>query len=66
MVILIPALLILPQFLGIQGVFISGPISDFCSAVVSVAFVAFSLKRLQNEMDQELSPPSQTSTSHSQ
>ncbi len=64
-VILIPALLILPQFLGIQGVFISGPISDFCSAVVSVAFVAFSLKRLQNEMDQELSP-SQTSTSHSQ
>ncbi|SMO31852.1 MATE family efflux transporter [Melghirimyces algeriensis] len=51
--ILIPALLILPRFFGLQGVFISGPISDFCSAVISVAFVVISLKQMSKEMNQE-------------
>lgn len=52
--ILIPALLILPRFLGLQGVLISGPISDFCSAVISVAFVIIGLKRMRKEMNQKV------------
>ncbi|MBO1580924.1 MATE family efflux transporter [Bacillus sp. XF8] len=52
-VILIPALLILPQFFGFQGVLISGPISDFCSAAISVVLVSISLRQMRKGMNQE-------------
>ncbi|AMA51573.1 MATE family efflux transporter [Bacillus inaquosorum] len=58
--ILIPLMLILPPFLGLKGVLISGPISDFCSAAISVTFVVFSLKQMQKEMIQEQDPGSRT------
>lgn len=61
--ILIPALLILPPIFGLQGVFVSGPISDFCSAVISLAFVVVSLKKFQKEINEEL-PASQTPQSN--
>jgi putative MATE family efflux protein len=37
-IILIPLLFILPQFLGLRGIWVAMPISDVCSAVV-VAFI---------------------------
>ncbi|MBH8599150.1 MATE family efflux transporter [Thermoactinomyces sp. CICC 10523] len=48
--ILVPALLILPRFLGVEGVLISGPISDFCAAAITFGCVVANLKQIQNQM----------------
>lgn len=44
--ILIPALLLLPIFFGLQGVLYAGPLSDVISAVVTGTFVFFEMKKL--------------------
>ncbi|MCK5832770.1 MATE family efflux transporter [bacterium] len=45
-IVLIPLILILPKFLGIDGVFWSFPIADFSSAIITYFFVSRSLKSL--------------------
>ena len=50
--ILIPILLILPQFFGLNGVLFAGPISDGLAAILSVTMVTINfrgLTRLQEE-----------------
>lgn len=42
---LIPLLLLLPLWFGIDGVMLAGPISDFIAFVVSVVLVRKELKR---------------------
>lgn len=44
--ILVPALLILPQFWGLWGVWLSGPLSDLGSTVVTIVLVVRQLKTL--------------------
>ena len=53
---LIPLLLLLPRWLGIDGVMLAGPIADFIAFIVSVAFVRKELKRqaaYSNSLQQE-------------
>ncbi|NTV90637.1 MAG: MATE family efflux transporter [Clostridiales bacterium] len=45
-IILIPLLLILPQFFQLQGVLISAPISDFLAAIITAAFLFFEIRKL--------------------
>ena len=44
--ILIPALIILPKFLGLEGVISAGPLSDIISAVVTGIFILIEMKKL--------------------
>jgi Na+-driven multidrug efflux pump len=45
--VLIPLLLILPPLFKIDGVWMSGPIADFTSAVVTGAMILREVKRLK-------------------
>jgi len=45
-IILIPLLFILPQFLGLHGIWLAMPISDFCSAIIVVFFLVNHWKKL--------------------
>lgn len=44
--ILIPALIILPRFFGIDGILAAGPLSDLISAVVTGIFIIIEMKKL--------------------
>jgi putative MATE family efflux protein len=48
-IILIPLLFILPNYLGLRGIWISMPISDCCSAIIVVFFLTHQWKKL-NEL----------------
>lgn len=50
--VLIPALIILPKFLGLTGVWLAGPIADFIASVITAYFVIRSLKTLGHEPTQ--------------
>jgi len=45
-IILIPLLFILPNYFGLRGIWLSMPISDFCSAIIVVFFLTYQWKRL--------------------
>ena len=45
-IILIPLLFILPNYLGLRGIWISMPISDCCSAIIVVFFLTHQWKKL--------------------
>jgi len=45
-IILIPLLFILPNHLGLQGIWMSMPISDFCSAIIVLFFLIHHWKKL--------------------
>lgn len=45
-IILIPLLFILPNHLGLNGIWLSMPISDFCSAIIVVFFLVNQWKKL--------------------
>lgn len=47
--ILIPALIILPRIFGLTGVWLAGPIADFLASVITAYFVLRSLKNLGHE-----------------
>ncbi len=46
LLILIPVLLVLPRFVGLQGVWLAGPISDFGSTLLTAVLVAVQLRIL--------------------
>lgn len=46
LIILVPMLLILPNFLGLDGVWTSGPIADGASSVMTGLFLFYELKKL--------------------
>ncbi len=54
-VILIPALLILPHFFGLQGIWIAGPLSDGLAATVTGIFLYYELKHLDEKHEKTLS-----------
>ncbi|MBN2520823.1 MAG: hypothetical protein JXB17_09990 [Bacteroidales bacterium] len=45
-IVLIPVLLILPNYLGLDGVWLSGPISDTISAIITASFLIIEIKKL--------------------
>ena len=52
-IFLLPLLLILPVFMGIDGVVYAGPISDSVAAVLGVFFIVRELKRLDKLINDE-------------
>jgi Na+-driven multidrug efflux pump len=44
--ILIPALLILPKFFGLDGVLSAGPLADLLSSVITGIFILIEMRRL--------------------
>lgn len=47
--LLIPALIILPKFLGLTGVWLAGPVSDLLSAIITGVIFFLSVKKLKDE-----------------
>lgn len=47
--VLIPALLILPRFFGLNGVWAAGPVADVCSSLLTGSFLLYELKRLDDK-----------------
>lgn len=50
-IILIPLLFILPNYFGLQGIWISMPVSDLCSAIVVVFFLLNQWKKLSDQIE---------------
>ena len=44
--LLVPALLILPRFFGVYGILFAGPLSDFASSVLTGVWLLYELKKL--------------------
>ena len=44
---LIPLLLILPRFFGIDGVLYAGPIADFCACILALSMIAYNFKKMK-------------------
>jgi putative MATE family efflux protein len=49
LIILVPALLILPEFLGLKGVWLCSPVSDVTSAIITGAFLIWQINKLGQE-----------------
>jgi Na+-driven multidrug efflux pump len=44
--ILIPAILILPRFFGLRGIYYAGPVSDLASALLTAVWLTLELRHL--------------------
>ncbi len=55
--LLIPALLILPRFFGLDGVFCAGPVADFGSSVITGICLYLELKHLERRHRENLVEP---------
>ena len=49
LILLIPLMIILPLFMGLDGIIYSGPIADVASAVIIVLFAATEIKKLDKQ-----------------
>lgn len=47
--LLIPALLILPRFMGLNGVWLSGPVADLTSSIITLMVLQWQIKKMRNE-----------------
>jgi Na+-driven multidrug efflux pump len=47
--ILIPALLILPLFFGLDGIISAGPLSDILSSMITGTFIIFEMRKLDRQ-----------------
>ncbi len=47
-IVLIPAILILPHFFGLQGIWFAGPVADFISSLVTGVYLWVELRKLDN------------------
>ncbi|SMC75312.1 MATE family efflux transporter [Sporomusa malonica] len=45
-IILIPAIIVLPQFFGLQGIWIAGPVADFVSSLLTGTYLWLELRKL--------------------
>ena len=43
---IIPLMLILPLFMGVDGIMFAGPISDFVACVIAVLFIIHQFKKM--------------------
>ncbi|AFS79403.1 MATE efflux family protein [Gottschalkia acidurici 9a] len=48
-IVLIPAVLILPRFFGLAGVWAAGPVSDFISSLLTMIFLAIDMRLLNRQ-----------------
>ena len=55
--LLIPALLILPRLFGLNGVFYAGPVADFGSSVITGTWLFFELRHLDRKHNESLIEP---------
>lgn len=53
LILLIPLILILPRFLGLDGILYAGPIADFTSALVVGLFIIYEMKKLSGLVKRE-------------
>ena len=53
LILLIPLLLILPLFFGLDGILYAGPVADIGSAVVVACFVIPSMKKLNRQIQEK-------------
>ena len=49
LILLIPLMVILPLFMGLDGIIYSGPIADVASAIIIVIFAASEIKKLDKQ-----------------
>jgi putative MATE family efflux protein len=49
-IFLLPAIFILPLFFGLNGVFLSWPVSDFLSFIVTLIFILFEVRLINKEI----------------
>jgi putative MATE family efflux protein len=49
-IFLLPAIFILPLFFGLNGVFLSWPVSDFLSFIVTLVFILFELRLINKNI----------------
>ncbi|NLW46228.1 MAG: MATE family efflux transporter [Firmicutes bacterium] len=54
--LLIPALLILPRFFGLNGVYYAGPVADFGSSMITGIWLYFELKQLDRKHNETMKP----------
>jgi Na+-driven multidrug efflux pump len=47
--ILIPSILILPRFFGLNGIYYAGPLSDLSSAILTGIWIALELQKLGDD-----------------
>ncbi len=45
-IVLVPILMILPKYIGLDGVWLAGPIADTVSAIITSVFLIYEMKRL--------------------
>ena len=53
LIVLIPLILILPLFVGLNGIIYSGPIADFVSAAIILVFAVSEIKKLNLKVAEE-------------
>lgn len=56
-IFLIPALLVLPRFLGVDGVLWSGPVSDGLGVLLTLAFFVYEMPRLNRSVREAAAAP---------
>lgn len=53
LILLIPLLIILPMFMGLDGILYAGPIADITSGIVVFCFISHEMKNLSKQIDLE-------------
>ncbi len=53
LIVLIPLILVLPLFMGLNGIIYSGPIADFVSAAIILVFAVIEIKKLNIKVAEE-------------
>lgn len=53
LILLIPLIVILPLFMGLDGIIFSGPIADFTSTIIILIFAGFEMVKLNKHVQEE-------------
>ena len=51
LILLIPLIIIMPLFFGLDGILYAGPIADALSAIIVFVFISFEMKKLNKEIN---------------
>lgn len=55
LILLIPLILILPKFFGLEGILYAGPVADVGSGIIVFLFISHEMKKLNTEIKEETS-----------
>lgn len=53
LILLIPLLIVLPMFMGLDGILYAGPIADITSGIVVFCFISHEMKKLDKQIAME-------------